>query len=117
MKKGMVLAAAAITAMLPFMTGCSAYPVSVSPASHYIAAKDKVTRIGPASGSAWAACPLGICGGEMKMTGNAVDRAIASVGGDALIDVRVDVHVYNLMVVLIIQTNVYGTAVKIEKGG
>jgi len=117
MKKGMIGICAAFVAALPLLAGCMAYPVSVSPSTHYIGNHDKVTRIGPASGSAWAACPLGLCGGEMKMTGNAVDRAVKSAGADALIDVRVDVHTYNLMVVLIIQTNVYGTAVKIEKGG
>ncbi|MBI3553428.1 MAG: hypothetical protein HY077_13110 [Elusimicrobia bacterium] len=115
-KKSQLFAVLALGASV-VLAGCMVYPVSVSPSSHYIGPNDTVTEIGPANGSAFCVMPLGIPICEPHQMGPAIDAALKSSGGDALLNVRVDFHSYNLMFVVILRTDVYGTAAKIRKGG
>ena len=116
-KKISVASACALFSLLPFLTSCMTSPVSISPSSHYISAKDVVTDIGPAAGSAWSGQILFFPFGAGHMIEPAVNRALKATGADALVDVRVESHTYFFLIIIIHRTEVYGRAVKIIRGG
>jgi hypothetical protein len=99
------------------LVGCATFPVALAPSSRPITANDTVTEIGPASGSAFGGIVFGIPFGELRQVGPALQRALKSSGGDALIEVAVEYKTYNLLIGTLMRTSVYGTAVKIQKGG
>ena len=99
------------------LTGCMTYPLTISPSTKPITANDTVTEIGPANGSAWSTIVLGMPIGEPHQVGPALARALASSGGDALIEAKMEYHTYNFLLVTVLRTDIYGTAVKIKKGG
>lgn len=99
------------------LTGCMTYPLTVSPSTRPITANDAVTEIGPANGSAWTTILFGMPLGEQHQVGPALKRALESSGGDALIEVKMEYHVYNFLLFTVLRTDIYGTAVKIKKGG
>ncbi|MEK7858164.1 MAG: hypothetical protein AAB320_03400 [Elusimicrobiota bacterium] len=118
MKKSMLsVSAGLIAAGSLFLMGCMTYPLTISPSTKPITANDIVTEIGPASGSAWYTIIMGLPVGEQHQVGPALKRALESSGGDALIEVKMEYHTYNLMFATILRTDIYGTAVKIKKGG
>ncbi len=117
MKKKNMFLGGVLAATTALLGACMSAPVSLAPSSSYIGPHDTITRIGPASGSSWVFCIFGLCPGDFKLVGTAVDRAVASSGGDSLIDVRMDFHGYDLLIGQLYQTSVYGTAVKVHQGG
>ncbi|OQX51847.1 MAG: hypothetical protein B5M53_10175 [Candidatus Cloacimonas sp. 4484_209] len=109
---------AGVVVLVVWFFGCMAAPVSLSGPTHPITANDTYTEIGPAEGSAWNAFILGIIPiGELSPARKAVDRALASSGGDALINTTIDQRWYMLGFLNLYHTKVKGTAVKIQKGG
>lgn len=118
MKKSMLsVSAGLIAAGSLFLMGCMTYPLAIAPSTKPITANDIVTEIGPANGSAWYTVVFGIPVGEQHQVGPALKRALESSGGDALIEVKMEYHSYNLGPVVLLRTDIYGTAVKIKKGG
>ena len=117
-RKFMVLGRGLIVGVLALaVSGCMTYPISLSGTSTYIGGNDRVTEIGPASGSAFGGVVFGLPIGEPNQVGNALKRALKSSGGDALIEVKVEYKIYNLMIGTLMRTKVYGTAVKVRKRG
>lgn len=117
-KNLLVLNAAILSLALLLLTGCMTTPVSIAPSTTPITSNDLVTEIGPASGSSWGGFvfPFFLIGGG-HMIQPALDRALKKTGADALVDVKVETHSYFFLLVTLHRTEVYGTAVKITKGG
>ena len=110
-------AAAMYAAVSLALTSCATTPVSLSASTIPITSNDIVTAIGPASGSAWGGMLLFIPLSPGRQLEPALERALKSSGGDALVNVKVEFKTYFLFVGIIHKTEVYGTAVKVKKGG
>lgn len=118
MKKTLLCSAVAmIVAGSLAIMGCMTIPVALTGQTTYIAPDDLVTEIGPASGSSFGGIVFGLPMGEGQQMGKALERALSSSGGDALVECKVDYKTYNLFFAYLTRTAVYGKAVKVKKGG
>ncbi len=115
LKFGILILSVVLLASL--LTGCIISPAGVAPSTAPITADDKVTKLGPASGSAWGFMVFGLLPLSEAWTYKAVDRAVKSKDADALINVTLDNQVCLFPIVHIYRTKVQGEAVKISKGG
>ncbi|MFH2204347.1 MAG: hypothetical protein ABIJ96_14615 [Elusimicrobiota bacterium] len=106
-----------LVAVAAFLASCTTMPVSLSPSSTYIAPNDTVTEVGPVSGSAFTVFIFGLPIGEQEQIAPALKRALKSSGSDAIIEVKTEFKTYNFMLFHVFRTRVYGTGVKIQKGG
>lgn len=104
----------AASALALGLGGCVTYPggitgstVPLNPGSY--------TEIGEASGSTWGMHLLGILPISEASPQTALDRALTSSGGDALIQTTVVMRIYPLFILNLYQTQVEGTAVTINK--
>ena len=94
------------------MVGCMAMPAGLSPSSEPLN-PGSYTEIGPAQGRYSSIAILGIPISEPGAPGlMALDRAQQSSGGDALVRLSTDIKQYICGPVVIIQTEVTGTAVR-----
>lgn len=98
------------------LAGCMTMGSGIAPSTAPITADDSYTEIGPAAGSAWGIHIMGLLPISESGTDIAVNRALTSSGGDALINVTMDNSVYMLMVVNLYRTRVEGTAIKLQRG-
>jgi len=118
MEKTVVKSVALVLIATVGLLGCMAMPAGLTGSTYPITANDSYTEIGPASGSAWGVNILGIPVGELSPAKKAIERALTSSGGDALINnTTMESRMFFLWFVTIYQTKVNGTAVKIQKGG
>ena len=97
------------------LTACQVLPVAIAASTHPITSDDQVTELGDASGSAWGVSVLGYSISEASPARSARDRAIESVGADALIAVTVEYRQINLFFAGFTQTRVFGKGVKLSK--
>ena len=92
-------------------TGCMSMPAGVASSTKPLA-PGGYTELGPATGDAFGLIVFGIPLSEPYPAKRSVDRAIANGGGDALVNVTVDVMQIQLFVAVLIWTTTHGTGVK-----
>ena len=110
MCKRLGLAALAVCVGLVF-SGCISTPQGVSSSTKPLA-PGGYTELGNTTGKAFGVILFGIPLSEPTPARSAVDRAIASGGGDAMINVTMDMTQVPLGIVSFIWTTVKGTAVR-----
>lgn len=100
--------------LLTAASGCMSMGAAIAPSTTPITDSMTVTQIGPASGSSWGFMLFGI---PLSEAGHrkAVQRALASSGADALIEVVSDNKMYYLFIITLYQVRVEGTAVKLSR--
>lgn len=98
---GLIMIACPGCMSIPASTACSTKPLT--PGGY--------TEIGPAKGRAYGVMVMGIPVSEPYPCRSSVDRAIASGGGDALINLTTDYSQINLLLAVIIISTTQGTAV------
>lgn len=92
--------------------GCISQPVGLSASSEPLIPGSYV-EVGPAKGTFNTVVVMGIPASEPGSPGQkALERALESSGGDALVKVSVDSKLYNCGVAVLAQTEVTGTAVR-----
>ena len=96
------------------MGGCMSTPAGVS-SSTIPLTQGGYTEIGPTKGRAVGIILLGIPISEPYPARAAIDRAVEAGGGDAMVNVTVDMTQIPLFIVNFIFTTVNGTAVKTIK--
>lgn len=115
MKKGLLTATAALmSAAVMALAGCITSPASLSPSTVPITTDDAVTQMGPAGDSACGMSFLFFQVGQSHQVDRALQKALKASGADALIEVKVEASSYFGIVYC---TEVYGTAVKLKRGG
>ena len=92
-------------------TGCMSMPAGVASSTKPLA-PGGYTELGPATGDAFGLIVFGIPLSEPNPAKQSVDRAIANGGGDALINVTLDVMQIQLFVAVLVWTTTNGTGVK-----
>lgn len=106
--------AAIVVVLAVVVAGCMSMPTGLAPSTMPLA-PGSYTEMGKARGHAVGVIVLGIAVSEPFPCRAAVDRAIASSGADALVNVSADATQILLGPFTIITTTVQGTAVRVNK--
>jgi len=106
--------------LLTFVVSCSFGAASIIPQTHFAYPNSNVVPLGHAEGKASKLCGIffitwGSPDGDLAM--RAVQKALASKGGDLMIDARFDSKSFFIpYIVTICSVSVSGTAAKMEVG-
>jgi len=114
-KYALALLFPALCFVLILTSGCASNGVGITPCTMPVTADDTYSVVGPAKGRAFAAILYILPVSEKKPAGLARDRAIASSGGNALIECTETYSLIMLPFVTLIWTTCEGTAVKVER--
>ena len=91
-------------------SGCVNLPAGVAPSTEPLN-PGEYTEIGPAKGSSYSVM-LYVLPISEGSTQKAIDRALASSGGDALVKVTADCKIYPCVLVNVYESRISGTAVR-----
>ncbi|MEI8248279.1 MAG: hypothetical protein WCI51_20760 [Lentisphaerota bacterium] len=114
-KYTLTLSFMALCFVLICSSGCNSAGTGVAPSTMPITTDDTYSVIGPAQGRSFAVILYILPVSEKKPAGLARDRAIASSGGNALIECTETYNQCCLIFVTLIWTTCDGTAVRVER--